>query len=82
MRKLAWWLIGVGLLSIASRGMDFFLPHMGEFMETGYEIPEWRQVLPFLRMLGVAVFSLGALLLPATVIADAITKAQGTREGP
>jgi len=74
MKRLAWWAVGSGL---ALKLADFIPPAF----DMDYT-DSWALVPRVFSSFGYVLFMGGAIVLGATVIADAITKAQGAREGP
>ena len=78
MKRLAWWAIGVGLLCMVLGIVEAKVPALREELDADATM----DFIIALTQLGSLLFVGGALLLTGTVIADAITRAQGTREGP
>lgn len=82
MKRLAWWAIGIGLGGALLNSVFVALAWSSADSVTDRYSSGWYVAATLTNAFDGTVLLVGGVLLAATVIGDAITKAQGTREGP
>ena len=82
MRKLAWWSMAAGLLFVLIKASLTWMPDPFGWGAGSSAARRAWEAFSYIVPMGYMLFLGGMFLLGATVIADAITRAQGTREGP